>query len=176
MDFFLHQSRERRVAHLSRIVENAVGRARRRRIEIGRVGEDDVGRLAAAFEADRLHVGFAGVFQEQLSDLGRAGEGDRIHIHVPAERLAGGLAEARDDVEDARRDARFGRQLGHAQRRQRRLLGRLQHHELPAARAGANFHAAISSGKFHGMTAPTTPSGSRVIRASAVFAVGAISS
>ncbi|MCY1223383.1 hypothetical protein D9M72_355070 [compost metagenome] len=32
--------------------------------------------------------------------------------------------------------------------------------QLPAARAGASFQAAISSGKFHGMICPTTPSGS----------------
>src|ERR1700681_431238 len=32
--------------------------------------------------------------------------------------------------------------------------------QLPAASAGAIFHAAISSGKFHGMIWPTTPSGS----------------
>ena len=30
---------------------------------------------------------------------------------------------------------------------------------LPAARAGAIFQAAISSGKFHGITWPATPSG-----------------
>ena len=30
---------------------------------------------------------------------------------------------------------------------------------LPVASAGASFHAAISSGKFHGMTCPATPSG-----------------
>ncbi len=30
---------------------------------------------------------------------------------------------------------------------------------LPQASAGAIFHAAISSGKFHGMTCPATPSG-----------------
>lgn len=32
--------------------------------------------------------------------------------------------------------------------------------QLPAARAGASFHAAMSSGKFHGMIDATTPSGS----------------
>ncbi len=32
--------------------------------------------------------------------------------------------------------------------------------QLPAASAGASFHTAISSGKFHGMICPTTPSGS----------------
>ena len=32
--------------------------------------------------------------------------------------------------------------------------------QLPAASAGASFHAAIRMGKFHGMICPTTPSGS----------------
>ena len=31
---------------------------------------------------------------------------------------------------------------------------------FPAASAGAIFHASISSGKFHGMICPTTPTGS----------------
>ena len=33
----------------------------------------------------------------------------------------------------------------------------------PAASAGPSFHAAISSGKFHGMICPTTPTGSRSV-------------
>jgi len=33
----------------------------------------------------------------------------------------------------------------------------------PAASAGPSFHAAISSGKFHGMICPTTPIGSRSV-------------
>ena len=32
--------------------------------------------------------------------------------------------------------------------------------QFPAPTAGASFQAAISSGKFHGMIWPTTPSGS----------------
>ena len=39
----------------------------------------------------------------------------------------------------------------------------------PAASAGAIFHAAISSGKFHGMICPTTPTGSRT-RVGQIFA------
>ena len=35
----------------------------------------------------------------------------------------------------------------------------LSTHVLPAASAGASFQAAISSGKFHGMIWPATPSG-----------------
>jgi hypothetical protein len=34
---------------------------------------------------------------------------------------------------------------------------------LPVVSAGASFHAAISSGKFHGMIWPTTPTGSRSV-------------
>ena len=47
---------------------------------------------------------------------------------------------------------------------------------VDAASAGPNFHAAMRSGKFHGTTAATTPSGSRVIMASALRSDGAISS
>ena len=46
---------------------------------------------------------------------------------------------------------------------------------LPAASAGATFQAAISK-EFQGTTAATTPTGSRVMVASALAPVGAISS
>ena len=45
--------------------------------------------------------------------------------------------------------------------------------ELPIASAGATFQANIWVGKFHGITAPTTPIGSRVIRATTSMPVGA---
>ena len=48
--------------------------------------------------------------------------------------------------------------------------------ELPAASAGPIFQAAMISGKFHGTIAATTPTGSRVISASASCEVGATSS
>ena len=47
--------------------------------------------------------------------------------------------------------------------------------ELPVASAGASFQAAISSGKFHGTIAATTPSGSRVTSPSSSSPVGATS-
>jgi hypothetical protein len=47
---------------------------------------------------------------------------------------------------------------------------------LPAASAGPIFWHAMSSGKFHGNTAATTPRGSRRISEIADGAVGAISS
>jgi len=48
--------------------------------------------------------------------------------------------------------------------------------ELPLARIGPIFQDAISSGKFHGTMAPTTPMGSRVMVASERGPVGATSS
>ena len=38
-------------------------------------------------------------------------------------------------------------------------------HVQPAASAGPSFHAAITSGKFHGMICATTPTGSRRVYA-----------
>ena len=64
---------------------------------------------------------------DQLADLGRAGERDLVDVGMRGERGAGGLAEAGDDVDDARREAGLHDQLAEAQRRERRLLGGLQH-------------------------------------------------
>ena len=49
------------------------------------------------------------------------------------------------------------RQFGHGQRRQRRLLGRFDHHRQPAASAGATLRVIIAIGKFHGVMAAHTP-------------------
>ena len=76
----------------------------------------------------------------------------------------GGLTEAGDHVDHAVRDSGLGDQLGQPQRGERCLLGRLEHHACSrSASAGPSFHAAISSGKFHGMICPTTPTGSRSV-------------
>ena len=94
------------------------------RLEVG-VGEDDVRRLAAELERDLLQVARRGL-HDQLADLGRAGERDLSTSGcAPAPRPR--LAVAGDDVDHARREARFLHQLAEPQRRQRRLLGRLEH-------------------------------------------------
>jgi len=115
------------VADLSLVVEDTPRRGLGRRVDVRAVGHHDVRRLAAALEREPLHVRLAGVAQEELADLRRAGEGDEVHVHVPADRLTGRLAEAGDDLQHARRHPRLRRQLGEPQRGERRLLGRLQH-------------------------------------------------
>ncbi len=44
---------------------------------------------------------------------------------------------------------------------------------LPAASAGATFHASINMGKFHGMTWPATPSGLGLIPGKAYSSLSA---
>ena len=123
--------------------------ARRGTLEVGDVGHHDVRRLAAALEPDALHVGLAGVLEHALADAGRAGEGDAVDVHVQRERLARRLAEARHDVQHALRKARFHRELRDAKRRERRLLGGLQHDGIAGrerrARASSRPSAAGSS-------------------------------
>ena len=46
---------------------------------------------------------------------------------------------------------------------------------LPHASAGASFHAAINSGKFHGMICPHTPTGSRSVKLKNAGSLGLVS-
>src|SRR5947209_16656456 len=46
---------------------------------------------------------------------------------------------------------------------------------FPHASAGAIFHTASISGKFHGVIAPTTPIGSRSVYVNALSAIGIVS-
>ncbi len=46
---------------------------------------------------------------------------------------------------------------------------------LPHASAGAIFHTASISGKFHGVIAPTTPTGSRSVYVNAPSCTGIVS-
>src|SRR6185503_21160810 len=46
---------------------------------------------------------------------------------------------------------------------------------FPHASAGAIFHTASMSGKFHGVIAPTTPTGSRSVYVNALSAIGIVS-
>ncbi len=106
-------------ATLAMIEEDGVGRPGDGGLGIG-VGEDHVGALAAELQGHLL----------QAADLGGPGEGDLVDAVVGSERGAGGLAEAGDDVDHPVGDAGLGHQLGQQQRRQGRLLGRLQDHAV----------------------------------------------
>ena len=70
--FFDHQPRAS-AATLAVVEENGVGCAFNGGFEIGRIAEDDVGRLAAEFEADLLEVARCGAHND-FSDFGGAGK------------------------------------------------------------------------------------------------------
>ncbi len=130
MDVLLDEKARRGDADLAGVEEDAHAGALRGGVEILAVVEDDVRRLAAAFEAHMLHVRLGGIFQEVLADFGRAGEGDHVDIHVAAKGLARRFAHAGQHVEDAVRNARFGRDLGEAESGKGRLFGGLQDHGI----------------------------------------------
>src|SRR5579875_1324650 len=67
----------------------------------------------------------------RLTRLSVCADCSTIRLPTSVERLAH-AAVARDDVDDAGRDARLEAQLAEAQRGQRRLLGRLQHDGVAA--------------------------------------------
>ena len=90
-----------------------------------RVGEDDVGRLAAELERHALERA-ARLRADLAPDGSGAGEGDLVDARMVHERRAG-LAVARDHVEHALRQTGLERQLAEPQCGERCLLGRLQH-------------------------------------------------
>ena len=93
------------------------------------------------------------------TDLGRAGEGDLVDVGVLDQRRAR-RAVAGDDVDDPGRQLRLLEDLGQDAAPMRGVVSAgFSTQVLPAARAGANFHAAISRGKFQGMIWPATPRG-----------------
>ena len=127
-----------------------------------RIGEDDGRRFAAQFQRDPLQV--AGrCLDDQLADLGRAGEGDLVDIGVFSEGGPGRLPKPGDDVHYA-----SGKPASVTSSPSRMAesgvcsagLSTMVH---PAANAGASFHAAIIRGKFQGIIWPTTPTGSRMV-------------
>ena len=94
------------------------------------VVEDDVGALAAEFQGELLQVAGPGRSDDQLADLGGAGEGNLVDVMVRGQGGAGGLAEAGHHVHHAVGHAGLGDELGQPQRGQRGLLGGLEHHAV----------------------------------------------
>ena len=113
-------------ADLAGVGVDAHRRARHRHVEIG-VGEDDVRRLAAEFELTRASMLPAEAWTILRPVSSRAGEGERSTSGMLGQRGAGFCAVAGDDVDDAVGMPASSKQLRDAQRRQRRVFGRLEH-------------------------------------------------
>ena len=122
---FLDEHPRARAAVLAGVGEHSAGRRRRGGLEIG-VGEDHVRRLAAELERDALDRRGGGG-GDRAPHLGRAREGDLRDVRVLDEPLPARAPRPDDDVDDPLGKSRVERQLGEAQRRQRRQLGGLEH-------------------------------------------------
>ncbi len=103
-------------------------------VEVG-VVEDDDRVLAAELEVDVLEV-VGGGLRHQDAGLARAGEGDHGHVGVAHEPVAGLLAVAVDEVDDAVGQPGLGEQLDEALGQERRVLGGLEHDGVAADERG----------------------------------------
>ena len=91
------------------------------------VVEDDGGPLAAEFQLDRHEVPTAGR-GDQPAHVGRAGEREALQAGMGGQRGPGNLPQAGDDVDYAVGNAHFAGEPRQIDRRQRRVLGRLDDH------------------------------------------------
>ena len=105
-------------ADFALIDEDGIGGGASGLVQVRAIGEHDMRRLAATLQPHTLEVGVAGIAHEALAGRGGTGEGQRIDFHVQAERLTRHRAQARRDVEHARRDAGFIGQCCQTQRTQ----------------------------------------------------------
>ena len=102
---------------------------------------------------------FRPTLDDRPAGLDRPGERDLVDAGVRGQRGAG-VGLAGDDVEHALGQAGIEAQLGETQRRQRRLLGRLVYDRAAGRQRRPGLEHGVSSGPFHGVIAPTTPTGS----------------
>ena len=172
---FMYDEPRARSAHLSLVEEYATDNSSRCGVQIATAVQDNVSRLATAFETDILEVALPGIAHEILADFRRSREEDAVNILMQADGAPGIGSHAWNNIENAIRNSRFLGQSSKAQRRKARLFGRLENDRVARGQCRCRFHAAMISGKFHGTTAATTPSGSRVMVARTSAAVGATS-
>ena len=93
-------------------------------VEVG-VAKDDVGALATELEGDPLDVVGRSPLNN-LAHLSGAGEGHLVHVRVVGDGSSGGRAEARNNVDDSRRESGFLDQAGDVKSREWGLFGQLK--------------------------------------------------
>ena len=81
------------------------------------------------------------------------------HDRVLEERVGDLLGRADDQVGDARRQAGVDQALEHLDQAQRRLAGGLADDGAAGGQGRGDLAACSVTGKFHGLIAPTTPTG-----------------
>ena len=123
----LHEDARARTADLALVEPDGVNNTFNRRIEI-RILVHDEGGLAAEFERELLARACGGLADEAAHFRG-AGEGDLVHVRMVHDGRTRG-AIARDDVDNAGRQARLTADFGEGERGQGREFCGLQHHRV----------------------------------------------
>ncbi len=126
IDAGLHENSVGADAGLPAIAELRRDRAFHRKIEIG-VVENDEGGIAAEFEREPLDAVCSAAHQ-QRTDAGRAGEGDLAYRLVRHELVTDRRRHARDDIDDAGRNAGALGEHAEGERREGRELRGLDDH------------------------------------------------
>lgn len=111
VDIFLDVDSRSRTAALSVIEEDSKIDPRDRVINI-RVLEHDVRAFATKLEGHLLKIRTSSGLHDLTAYNSAAGEGHLINVHVRGKSGASDLAKAREDVDDAWREASFFYQLG----------------------------------------------------------------
>ena len=127
------------------------------------IGIDDGGPLAAQFQPDPLDPR-GGKTADDPANPERPGEIDHVALRMLGEQLALRVAITRHHIDHPIRNPRLTRQFRHADRRAGGEFAGFDHHTATSAYRPRHPSDPISSGKFHGVTMPTMPLGSRSIR------------
>ena len=133
----LHEDARARGAHLPLVVVNAGGGATHGALEVG-VSEDDVGRLAAEFERDPLER-VCRAAHDDLADRRGACEGDLVYARM-RDQCSARCAKAGQHAEHAGREFELLEDARQGERRERRLLGRLEQHGIARSQRRRNLH------------------------------------
>src|SRR5208283_2039218 len=123
----LHKQPRARAAALPLVEEQREMRPFNRLVHV-RVRKHDVRALSSQLQRHPLQIRFRRRFHDQVAHFRRSRERHLIHIHVPCNCRSRRGSIPRQNIHHAFREPRFQDQFAHAQRGQRRLLRRLQHH------------------------------------------------
>jgi hypothetical protein len=123
-------------AGLAGILDDAAYHRLECRLVVG-IGEDDLWRLSPQLHGDR-HVMHGRGLGHTSAGLGGAGERQMVDLWMGRQGGACLAAQARDDIERPRRQARLRGQLGQAQHAQAGLLRWLEHHGVPCRQCGGD--------------------------------------
>ena len=132
MDTLLHQQAGTRAANMSLIEEDPTDDALDCLVD-GCVLHDDMSSLATEFQRQVL-TGARQLPLDGLAHPGAAGEGNLVDTLVPDQRRAG-MPIAGNDIDDTLGQARLLTDFRQVERRQRRCLGRLEHHRIATCKS-----------------------------------------